>query len=361
MADVCDLFEEIRIPHTTVTLMNFVIMWLTPVTWLLLGVTHVFAVATQTPPLTIQCLSNGSIYITQKKTYDAEIFVVGNFPSCSDAVRHFRLDSGNHLLNTSCKGTTGYVLEVLNFTQTTHRPGFTSTVYNVNCTSNVTGNASVFTLVNTTNVSFLEEVVLPKLNVAILPANTTLNSSMTSASLSSMYLGQEVMLTIYNDVPQGRASYMLVPTLCEAYPTANSSVRLTLLHCDQNRCTKEDGVIGQFTTETINDVDVAWAPMYGFIFAGHPDSDLVIDCSVLVCPDISHGHPGRFVTNNGCKKTTSNSRRRKRRVGMSRDIIHAKTGTARTRVKLKNSLAKSEAVTTLASLLLPVAVMMTML
>ncbi|XP_071095218.1 uncharacterized protein [Haliotis cracherodii] len=325
-------------------------MWPTPVTWLLLGVTHVIAAATQTPPLTIQCLSNGTINITQKKTYDAEIFVVGNVPNCSDAMRHFRVDSGDHLLNTSCRGTAGYVLEVLNFTQTSHT-GFTSTVCLVNCT----GNASVLSLVNTINIPYSEEVVLPKLNVAVLPANTTLNSSMTSASLSSMYLGQEVMLTIYNDVSQGRASYMLVPTLCEAYPTANSSVRLTLLQGDQNGCTKEDGVIGKFTTETINDVDVAWAPLYGFIFAGYPDSDLVIDCTVLVCPAKPAGRSG------GCKVMASYNRRRKRHVGMPRDIIHAKAGTARTRVKLKCSLAQSEAVTTSASLLLPVAVMMTML
>ncbi|XP_067667924.1 uncharacterized protein [Haliotis asinina] len=322
--------------------------------WLLVWVSQVMTANVQSNPLNISCITNGSINVLLNTSDTREIFVLGSGPGCSDAMRHFTLNSGDHLLNTSCKANNGYILQVLDFSKP-NAAGFTLTVNTDSCQ-----NSSQITTTPAKNVSYLEEVVLPTLHMAILPAKTDFNTSMTASSVSSMYLGQEVMLTIYNDRSQGRASYMLVPTLCEAYPADNRSVRLTLLQQGDNGtlCTKQNGVIGQFTIDQANDFDVAWAPLYGFKFASYPDSDLIIECTVLVCSPHSSRRQRRCGASNSCYIRQDYNKRRKRFVSMPHDIVHAEAGlTARTRIKLKQSLASSGTVTTVERLLLFVTVM----
>ncbi|XP_048254316.1 uncharacterized protein PB18E9.04c-like isoform X40 [Haliotis rufescens] len=289
-------------------------------------------------PFSIICYANKSIQILKNSNYEQDLFVVGDVnKTCVKHTHHFTIDKQNVTLTSSCLDTKegAFLIEVQDrpLPTTTSKPlvigGKSSIVYRVTCIPDTDGDPVNVTMMPAVGVKAnASELVLPDLQIGIFAKSETATPNMTT-QLPSLTLASEVQLVIYNDLKGDRMSYMLIPSKCVAHPQNQPTVTLTLLNDNKTNCTYENTLMSTFTVTNTTDYDLAYATLYPFTFQRYPDSRVVLECTVYICPKddkvdgVRSGYCDKTQLNSGkrCSKLDAKSgytkkKRRRRDVGV---------------------------------------------
>ncbi|XP_067679802.1 uncharacterized protein [Haliotis asinina] len=163
--------------------------------------------------------------------------------------------------------------------------GSSSIVYRLTCIPNTDGDPVSVSIVPPVSVkATASQLVLPNLKIGVFKVS----SPLTSTPLTALTLGREEKLVIYNDRRGGKMPYMLIPSRCDAYPDIVQKTKPTLTLLDDNiksnTCKYEDKLLSKFTVENTTNCDMAYATLYPFTFEGYPDTPVVVECTVYICP-----------------------------------------------------------------------------
>ncbi|XP_067679632.1 uncharacterized protein [Haliotis asinina] len=244
-------------------------------------------------PFNITCYKDSSVGIHQNTSYHLDLFVTGNVPSpCPNRKNHFTIDDKDVNLTSSCMDTKegAFLIEAQNRTlptistgKKTVMGGIGSIVYRVTCIPDTNGDPVSVSIVPPVSVkATASELVLPALKIGVFEGSPAPDLQKPQTSLT---LGKEVKLVVYNDLSGQRMSYMLIPSECSAYPDGTKpKPSLTLLNDSSTTCTQEDKLLSTFTVAKTTDHDMAYATLYPFTFEGYPDAPVVVECTVYICP-----------------------------------------------------------------------------
>ncbi|XP_046577397.1 uncharacterized protein LOC124285237 isoform X4 [Haliotis rubra] len=302
-------------------------------------------------PFKIICYANKSVSIHNDTSYKHDLFVAGSVSACPYHKQHFVIDNNTVTLNSSCmdKKEGAFLIEVQNRSlptlatgNKTVMGGKNSVVYRVTCIPNTDGDPVSVSIMPPVSVQAnASQLVLPSLKIGIFAASTVPVNDPTKP-ITSLILGSEAQLVIYNDRGNNRMSDMLIPSQCIAFPNPGKSgkPRLTLLKEDNNnnnknnkKCAHEDKLLSSFNVTNTTDYDLAYATLYPFKFEGFTDQPVVLECTVYICPKddkvdgVRTGYCDR--KQNSCSQVSPTSdytkKRRRRDVGVGESGVRRAT------------------------------------